>query len=880
MPRLRSLFVPSLATLLATTATVASAAPSTTSSIQVTVPHNPDTYPITHMRLLVDLDGADGFTITNGNGDVQVISGAVPGSTNFAPVGTAADSVALDPPDDPTQLRRYALDISPRSDLAGGLEPDYCTYSTDWTAVLGGPKPQETWTIATTGGANITGACLLSFNHETSSPLEPCDGAAGAESLALDDFPTVVGEAANPAWSSQSCYGDRPAVHAVLVLDKSGSMNSNHLGADPRPKIDVLTDATRDFFAAWHHLRQGVVERPADRIGVVFFDGVPRDPSEVLAWMPDGMHDFDNTWETLQTNAAGFTIPANGMTTIGGALLTAKGLLPAAGSARQVILLMTDGMQTAAPWVETMPGDDVLIDGVAEFSPTDDIRIDVVTTGNGVAIDAEVPELLAARTGGAYLNTDDVPVSLAPGFDTPIDGEAIRIFFLEALENFLQFNTYQMVLGTRLRPGRAGAGTSFVLAGSGQEALVSMLWPAGHRVEVTLTPPQDSGLQAMVHTSDAGQLFLPLTGTWAAQAANGDVAIATAVAGQWTVAVAPTSAPSVHVSVMQDDLSIKAAMAPVRADTRVGETITLHAALTQGGLPLTGLSAPNGSVTVDVVAPAASLGHLVALSSAQANTSPRAPDPPSAANAKMMAMFAQDQLPPLAATQTLTLRDDGTAGDEEADDGIYTARLTAALPGHYDFRFLAERTSGGNFARQSQHSVHVRPVPEPTSPVDFTVKGSSIVGLQTTPVLANGNLLGPGWSSHLFAVVGGLALPLTDRLDGRYVLTLPTPVPAGTAVPVTFIDVPSVISPTTASDPQRLAALVDAHGVMLGKRDEDPEGPGTEPPGGETTPPIAPKGWCRCRTGPERQPWAPMVWLLATMVVLRRRDRSGSRPAG
>src|SRR5439155_21280743 len=128
--------------------------------------------------------------------------------------------------------RRYVLFLS----LTGDYDINACQKN-----LMAG---DETWTIAVASGPNVTGVCLENFDLNVMG--NQCNAPRFIPPTELP-IATVAGFPPETA----ACAETRPAVDAMLVIDKSGSMASPTLGGASRPKIDALHDAVTNFVTQW-----------------------------------------------------------------------------------------------------------------------------------------------------------------------------------------------------------------------------------------------------------------------------------------------------------------------------------------------------------------------------------------------------------------------------------------------------------------------------------------------------------------------------------------------------------------------------------------------------------------------------------------------------
>lgn len=134
---------------------------------------------------------------------------------------------------------------------------------------LASPPPQDSFTVAVTSGPNITGACLETYDLVTAVCLTSVVTSAPVASAAFID---------GQSRPTEKCFKERPGLDVMMVLDKSGSMDSPPLGSrgscgtTPLTKIAALRQAVTDFVSVWNELR--ISELPSnqtDKLGAVLF---------------------------------------------------------------------------------------------------------------------------------------------------------------------------------------------------------------------------------------------------------------------------------------------------------------------------------------------------------------------------------------------------------------------------------------------------------------------------------------------------------------------------------------------------------------------------------------------------------------------------------
>jgi len=605
-------------------------------------------------------------------------------------------------------------------------------------------------------------------------------------------------------------------------------MASSTLGGAPQPKIQALRGAVGDFVLVWDGLRSTETSPPQDKIGVVLFD-------TAASWwtvgnLVPGLNVFSTVSADISNNNNLNTIAAGGSTSIGGGLtLAAPQLAPAVGR-RKVALLMSDGIQNTDPMVGIDPNNSKQVvtyclnllsplctspsgcthaNTLADPCPLPNqppMQIYTVTVGTGLAVSSGINQNIANASGGFYINTED-------------NADLLKPFFLELLQNFLKFNTYETVrmISKNVAP-TAPFSASVPLSTTSRDVGFNLMWPSNlGLLRLTITPP--GGAKPIVREGKSGFIAvnqrLPLpapfdpTGSWGilVEAPQFDIPAAVVATGGGGIPF--------ELHVIADDPAINTDLSVVAADYAPGDNIRLRAKLTQFGLPILGLrSNPGDKIIAELIGPGQSIGDILSDSTASAVSS--GSDPQSPAEAKL---FNTLQNAPSALVRnpgTVELFDDGKPehGDDVAGDGIYSALYRATLPGHYNFLFAVEGTAKnvGHFSRQQLRTAYVRSVPNAGNTVfQSSIQSGNTLSIVMTPRVKPGpgcpsgdpkcGRMGPGWANYFwFTAPGQTPFKAKDNLNGTYTATLPFTGSRPPKVSVHFENVLMVIGDSVTSN--------------------------------------------------------------------------------
>lgn len=750
----------------------------------------PGEFPITHLRLVVSLESeATGvspvtFRVTDPEGTMQTaaplstgvssaflaFAPAPPGTTGFDVVQIVAPANTL-PAGDPGR-RRYVFTFSLLSDY----DPNNNCSNT--------MPADETWAIAVTAGPQFTSACLISFDLQV--PGNECQAIQRPIPLG-EDIAEIVG------FENQehSCQEYRPPLDVVLVLDKSGSMNSTPVGA-ASTKIESLRNAVTDFVTIWNDLRttEGL-PAAGDQIGVSLFDG----NANWWSVLGSGLHDFATEEGNILTNVG--SIAAGGSTSIGDGLLQADGVLNTVDTMRRrVILLMSDGLQNTDQMVgvnaaetevftypNANPANQTLVPNQANY------QIYTVTVGPSAGVNAEVKFGLANATGGFYINSEEDPDQLSP-------------FFLELLQNFVRFNTWQTA---RLIHDTVTFGTPY-------QVTIPISTTTQH-VSFALRWPERMGFMRL-HVTPAGEPQPTTQNGNRTIVMNFDLPTSPAYnyMDEWLVEI-ELADPSGHtteipfnLAVLVDDVALDVDMEVGGQRYAPGDQVQLEARVRQMEQPVTALGTdPRDRLLVRVVKPGVSIGDLLSDSNASTNQ-PFEGDTVTAANAKLHNELQENP-------QALVRDDTDTVTLSHVGEGVYRGSYQAQEVGHYNFVFGLEGNSGGSgfFSRMQIKTIHVRPLPDPDA-TEFqtqiqTGDGNRLI-IQMTPRTAFNSRLGPGLKSQFwFTTPNTQPVGVRDNLDGTYSAVIPFSGPRPPRVAAHFIDLPMVIDEDVR--PQNLPVPLD-----------------------------------------------------------------------
>lgn len=582
---------------------------------------------------------------------------------------------------------------------------------------------------------------------------------------------------------------DRNPVDIILALDISGSMNS------PAPasitgikKIELLQQAVEIFVRTW-----GFHAITGDRMGVVYFST----NISTMAAVPPFLKDLASNVDAIVGDVLGKS-PLS-CTAIGGALQVAYDNFDATSTNKKVIILFSDGEQTANPMIveqgspsrlqveslasgATVPfggywcsssdatdynGSAVVPDGQA--LEDHDIEIHTIGVGPAGATFEGLISRIASETDAVHHFTHDP--------DADLD-----IFFTNDLINSLKTGTLEIV---ETDQGLIEQGSSKYVTVPVNPVAISLTlvlsWKGEMRVEaLTMNVTAPNGVAVSPTSMKKGDFYsiyyydLPLSD-------DGD---SLTHWGNWGVRIesdVDTDDVYYQFSAIVDEPCFHYYVDFPRKLYVAGDPVTFMATITQNNKPL-----PNGDgIWVDVTSPAKSVGNI--LSYCLPRLSPKAVrkykrDPagelyPRKIDA-LMATFLDDDdnanLVKAKKTTRVKLYDNGQNGDRKVGDGIYTNIMTGTLiPGNYQFRFqLTGSSLCGRVKRTELNSTYISvgSISDANSIVRAFAVTDRIYNITVRPADNYGNLLGPGfdYQVQILSSSGNLIGPVRDRFDGSY----------------------------------------------------------------------------------------------------------------
>lgn len=524
----------------------------------------------------------------------------------------------------------------------------------------------------------------------------------------------------------------------MLVMDRSGSMAG--AGTLPgRTKMREAQDAASLFV-------QLVRSNAGHRVGLVSFSTAATNPPEAPLGLMDNAKKLELVGPAPFTSGKIGVLAPSGMTSIGGGISAATGALSAGANAR-AILLMTDGLQNTAPMI------------AAVESALGPIRLVAIGFGAESNLDSALLSRVARDHGGLYKRAND--------------GLELKKFFSLAFGNIFE----------------SGALTDpYVMLRVGETATVTQPFDVCDETRITAIVGWDNpsqGLTLELRTPGGnvvGEWTPGVDGTrgltW--QFLRIPLPLAGERAGSWAWTIrriidaelpTPQETVRLFVTVIADGgPRIESLTEPRRLYT--GDPLT----------PLVSLRYPDGSapraeMTLEIEAPDAAVGELVA--SAGLGAPPAGADPVSAFLSTLQGLAGGGEYLLPTRQATVALHDDGVHGDGAMErDGIYSTRIDDAtrFEGTYRLRAVARYETTARGVREEQWAVHVALGIDPaTSTIDVTglrtePNGHRGGGLVVTPRDRYGNRLGPG-RADLLPVVGGagtLVGSVTDNRDGSY----------------------------------------------------------------------------------------------------------------
>lgn len=588
-------------------------------------------------------------------------------------------------------------------------------------------------------------------------------------------------------------YGD-PSVclvrlcGVVLLFDTSGSMSWRHDGTSPAPPAEQRIAFTKAAAYPFMEMLDDFVNKRVN-FGIATFP--PHPWNSAVGCNGQVITPMTLVTEASKDTAITTTIPglvAEGNTPLLAGMNTAAGMFGSETS--RVVVLLSDGYHNC-PFTLGISHPDVtdLIDQLKLAS------IKVFTIGFGRPSDVDHPllESLATETGGQFYDVTTAsfdPLTWNPATDLQATYKAILV-------DTLGLETAADPLGVI----KAGKRVTYEVRMNEHDRQVSfyLSWVTPREGRLGLTVRSSDGQEIPVtHTVPtpgvrihAGKTYKIITVDRLFLTQSGKVGPT-----PWEIEIDANNldqgeSENYQYSVILDS-ALKMKSALDKAAYRTGETITITAKITEAGQPVTGLK----DIYAKVTRPENGAGNWFAENKVSIEELKQIPVKKGDENLSPLlrkAMFLTDirkvEFPVRTGPAKITLYDDGTHGDTDKNDGVYTNRFTDTVrEGTYSFYFHATGpTRGGNtFDRDGviQKYITVRVVPEHIlvevdrlPSVEDNLRRFEIAIMPGDPL---GNYLGPRHSKaiKLIASQGSFVNELQDNLDGTYsqILQLPASV--------------------------------------------------------------------------------------------------------
>ncbi len=558
-----------------------------------------------------------------------------------------------------------------------------------------------------------------------------------------------------------------PAANAVIALDLSGSMGSRPC-PDCEPKVEYLRDAVELFVKLW-----GVVARPQDRIGAVYF----RSQADLVQIGDDVLGPIGSHGQAILDDLNAADQQPSGSTAMGGALASAIGTLrdltPDEGDTRHVVLF-TDGMQNRNPMVqESADGGLVIRDDPLKTPPvTDYLPLDLADVGGtrvhtiGVgAGDASTVLLrkIAERTGGSF--------KASPGVGD------LRRFFIEQVIDVMRGFSPQLVGYLWGSTGADGEkDETFEIEGVARKVIFMAHAEKGKPFELRVKKVGQDGQDVTALAKVVDGLFYRILSFDLPLEIDGTTIEA---GGTWKLTIEdPAGGDLAYQALALVDGVELVHEAKVGGPMVAGRPLELTVRLSAAGQPVTG-----AAVSARVWSSGTALGTLLAKSPMPGDTGQVFEAAATGGQKKLQALLRQKvvsaQLKPLEPLGAqVDLLDQG--------DGTYRASYgKTAIPGTYKVVFRIRGSDdrvGGEYRRTETLSAQVevgRLDPSRLHPrlrIADRDADSVTLKLILRPRDAGGHYLGPDYGDRIRIALGTAApAPVVDRLDGSYEVTLTVP---------------------------------------------------------------------------------------------------------
>lgn len=547
--------------------------------------------------------------------------------------------------------------------------------------------------------------------------------------------------------------GITPAlVDACLVLDRSGSMSES---AGSQSKMGALKTAAKlfvDLARAGH----------GDRIGIADFDHVA-----TLDLPLTPVSDAAPSSRVAARDAIDALAP-RGATSIGAGMEQARTAFAAAGgTARQAMVVVTDGMENTAPFVKGGPPTAPRID----LSQYAGVTIYTVGLGLGSEVDLGVLASLASTFRGSFYLTEDRWLSLPKFF--------IEIF-CDTIDEFVTLDPEFELVGAN--PWES----DLDLAASDHVVTIAAYWQdAAVALRLELVAPNGTVVDAASAAADPRIRFVHAPGyTFFRLPLPLAATFGRAWAGKWRVRASAALGRGQRLAfgvsaIVASSLGIECEL--LRKNDATGQAPILEVRLSEAGR----LIKPD-EISVRLEAPVYSRGELLASVG---------PQPKSKASADYGEPAIRDRLAWGVANdrrfRERRIREVDATVEKSPRGPVMRAQLpVTAVEGAYHYRVVAHCRRGAlTLRRECAHSFIALAYPD-ADRTETRVQATTEPDrhrMTVVPRDAVDNRLGPGLAAEMSVkAANARATPLEDAGDGSYALDLVAPAGAESQISVSI----------------------------------------------------------------------------------------------